>query len=492
MKALRYLGAVLLLFTLPAAAADKWTIHEWGTFTSLQNESGDAIGGINSDDEPVPLFVHRLANFLLLQPTDVPYSISQGAPSCHPDVTMRLETPVIYFHPPASQSKIAEANVAVKFRGGWLTEYYPDAAPTAEGLHPSGYSPTNGLASFYGMEFGHLKSESESKLEWKNLEIGGNWTFTNTTAHVWTSPRAVHAASVRTENSESEKFLFYRGVGHIDAPLKISQDTNSGELIFRSQLKDLPINKPLTLRSIWLVDIRAGGKVAFRTLPPFSLDQNSKKIVAHTAASFETKDFSGANLEKLKSSLRNALVADGLFTDEADALLNTWELSYFKSTGLRVFFLVPRQWTDFYLPLEISLPANLNRVMVGRIELVTPEQRRLLHELGGYSPERVRAEFGQLWTNFYAGPAIKQGEFEKLWYDKKPLAADIPIPHTYQTFLDLGRFRNALVLDELKRHPGSGLTNIASAYRVTAYIPLDKLPEGGLTAVELIKSAPQN
>ena len=70
----------------------KWTVHEWGTFTSLQNENGEAIGGINTDDEPVPQFVHRLANYLLLLPTEIPTIFFQGAPSCHPDVTMRLET----------------------------------------------------------------------------------------------------------------------------------------------------------------------------------------------------------------------------------------------------------------------------------------------------------------------------------------------------------------------------------------------------------------
>jgi hypothetical protein len=28
-------------------------VHEWVTFTSLQDEQGNAIGGINTDDEPV-------------------------------------------------------------------------------------------------------------------------------------------------------------------------------------------------------------------------------------------------------------------------------------------------------------------------------------------------------------------------------------------------------------------------------------------------------
>ncbi|MGI8966286.1 MAG: hypothetical protein ACR2H1_09420 [Limisphaerales bacterium] len=121
------------MWLLPASgnAQQKWAIHEWGTFTSLQNERGEAIGGINTDDEPVPQFVHRLASFILLRPTEIPATFFQGAPSCHPDVTMRLETPVIYFHPPESVKNIVTANVIVKFRGGWLTEFFPRAVPDA-------------------------------------------------------------------------------------------------------------------------------------------------------------------------------------------------------------------------------------------------------------------------------------------------------------------------------------------------------------------------
>src|SRR5580698_11047155 len=95
-RLLLLLGAGLSFAFLSAQSqAAPLVVHEWGTFTSLQNETGQAIGGINTDDEPVPKFVHRLANFLLLSPTEVPAFFFQGAPRCHPDVTMRLETPVL-------------------------------------------------------------------------------------------------------------------------------------------------------------------------------------------------------------------------------------------------------------------------------------------------------------------------------------------------------------------------------------------------------------
>ena len=171
-KALCIVGAVLLPFFTRASAQEKWAVHEWGTFTSLQDERGQAIGGINTDDEPVPAFVHRLENFNILPSDDIPQFLSKGVLRCHPDVTMRLETPVIYFHPPQSEAKGQTISVAVKFNGGWLTEFYPDAATFAPGLKDS----TNGVP--------RLLSSSDSTLKWNDLKIGGRWPVTKTTDHV--------------------------------------------------------------------------------------------------------------------------------------------------------------------------------------------------------------------------------------------------------------------------------------------------------------------
>ncbi len=56
-------------------------------------------------------------------------------------------------------------------------------------------------------------------------------------------------------------------------------------------------------------------------------------------------------------------------------MLKTWEESYFQSWGLRLFYVVPREWTDRHLPLRVSGEVEITRAMIGRIELVTPEQR---------------------------------------------------------------------------------------------------------------------
>jgi len=329
-------------------------------------------------------------------------------------------------------------------------------------------------------QFGHLDAQTESRLTWKDLKVGGDWPLTNTTERVWTAPRAVASAAVQTPGGEGEQFLFYRGVAHIDAPLRVSRDAVD-ELLFQSQLADLPGSQSLPVSSLWLVEIRPEGKIAFRELPSLSLP-HSKKILLHTPAGFRPGDFNADNLNRLRSALQRALVAQGLYADEAQALLNTWEVSYFKSAGVRVFFLVPRAWTDFYLPLKLSQPADLQRVMVGRIELVTPKQRDGLRQISGFAPGQIQHDAFELSSNYIGRffPSLANGagsqdqmrlnrEMAEVSAGRKPLVGVVPIPQTYQAYLDLGRFRNALVLNQARIHPAAGLINFIDSYRLQSY-----------------------
>ena len=108
--------AVLAQFAASSAARadDKVIVHEWGTFTCLQDDQGNAIGGINVDDEPVPAFVWQYANRLVAGQYSKdsrnfglpPYNSDggKGWTNGDPTVTMRLETPVIYIYPPKGQT----------------------------------------------------------------------------------------------------------------------------------------------------------------------------------------------------------------------------------------------------------------------------------------------------------------------------------------------------------------------------------------------------
>ena len=117
-----------------APVGQRLVVHEWGTFTALQDDDGTALPGINVDDEPLPPFVHNLSHQILAPATSLRNIYMKGVPQRHPFVTLRLETPVVYFYPPAGRKVPLNADVHVEFRGGWLTQFYPQADAAAPGL----------------------------------------------------------------------------------------------------------------------------------------------------------------------------------------------------------------------------------------------------------------------------------------------------------------------------------------------------------------------
>ena len=420
----------------PSGNSDRLAVHEWGTFTSLQDEKGDAIAGINEDDEPVPIFVHRIASFLLLGPEASIPVMFQGAPHCHPDVTMRLETPVVYFHPIPGAKLPLVVDVEVSFNSGWLSEYYPAAELEAPGVKGE-------------LAFGPIGSDTVGKLRWKDLQVGTDVSGPKTSSPVWLAPRAVQSAGVTSTNGEHEQFLFYRGVGHIDSPLRISHDLAAQSLVIAANFSELQHEerKPRVVRKLWITEIRDDKSCAFRELTGFEIPSDGKShVVATTSDKFLDSEFRIDNIMKLSASMRVALIKDGLFPNEADALLNTWKLSYFESTGMRLFYLVPRAWTDQVLPMRLSPDAELVRTMVGRVEIVTPNQRRLLHRIA-------------------TGPASNPA------WAKPGLATPQPAPGDFRAYEKLGRFRNALVLEELKRRPSKELQKFINGYGLEGYQP---------------------
>ncbi len=390
------------------AETNQLVVHEWGTFTSLQDEAGRTLSGINTDEEPLPGFVHDLNS----SPSLV--FRGKGAPLHYPDITMRLETPVIYFHPPPGAALPLSVDVKVAFRGGWLTQFYPAAVWSAPG-------------AFY-----RLSATTVGTLTWPRLKIDGFANGPETPARSWTAPRAVRATSITATNGETERYVFYRGVGHLDAPLRVSRQ--GADLAIQSQPAPA-VAERLDIQKLWLVESRAEGGFAYRTLKPLILGGDPRAVLTTTPATFRDGEFSAGRLVDLRQEMRAAMVADGLFADEADALLNTWEASYFKSTGLRLFFLVPRAWTDHHLPLDISAPSELTRLMIGRIELVTPEQRRLLQRIA-QSPALARA----------------LPRLEELRNTRATLG------EAASAYLDLGRFRNTLIREEHRQRPTGSLT----------------------------------
>ena len=363
------LFALALAAAFPACAAEL-VVHEWGTITSVHAGSGTPRGALNKIDvaDVLPDFVHRYEPEQTRHDPARRFAKSPLVPG-RPDVTMRLETPVIYFHPPAGGKFETPIDVEVKFRGGILNEYYPAADaglavdfPRIEEKREAGVLPRE-------WNFEILNEYVVGSLKWRGVRIHDTVIAPLTDNPVWLAPREVQAGSVFVpEAGEGERYLFYRGVANLEALLQTRTSTGAVRIAAPHVLTWLEA-PAITLPAVWLADIRVDGLVAFREHGPVTITRAKPDAELGSLRRFSTGDYQAEGVKLLRASLRRALLAQGLYADEAEAMLNTWKASWFGKPGLRVFYVVPREWTDHFLPLTVSVPARMNRAIVGRIDL---------------------------------------------------------------------------------------------------------------------------
>ena len=335
-------------------------VHEWGTITTRHAPDGTPQGRLNhiSGRDTLPSFVYRWdppatqrdANRSLVKTALV---------AGRPDVTMRLETPVMYFYAPRGAVSVPPFDVDVHFRGGVLNEFYPKGEASLDvDVERPGAQPWNGAM---------LDNSVVGRLRWRGVTLRDNVPLTPTTSHVWLAPRAVHAAGVAV-SGESERYLFYRGVAHLDALVQTKLSSTDVRLSAPKQL-DWLREPSATIPNLWLLDVRRDGSAAFRQQGPITLTRAGASAELARLGLFNESDYAASKLAELRASMKQALVSAGLTQDEAEAMLSTWSESYFREPGLRIFYMVPEAWVRYYLPVEISVPHEMTRVIVGRIEL---------------------------------------------------------------------------------------------------------------------------
>lgn len=349
--------------------------HEWGTFTTVHTEEGNTVEAINYLEDyqknVLPGFVHRISDFDPLIP------FTKSSIKGHPDITMRLETPVLYFYPPANFDYNQKIDVNVIFHGGLLNEFYPMGESRHENLHyPDRQNENNFLQK------GLMNETSKSFVSWKNIQIGGPWALPETDANVWLAPRQVESSYVKTENGETERYIFYRGLAHLKSIIRTEHQT---EYTRKSDQADIerkimvkvfaPDSWPFkdqtsfTIPRLWFVYIAGNGNLVYAEYKNIKVHKNKDpaKPVKVATLQFTEKDY--INFHQLRDSIKQALVQDGLFDAEAEAMLNTWNYHYFNKPGARVLFILPKIWADKYLPIQISVEHDIVRTFIGRIDL---------------------------------------------------------------------------------------------------------------------------
>ena len=198
----------------------------------------------------------------------------------------------------------------------------------------------------------------------------------------WLHPRRTDSALVTNARGETEKYLFYRGVGHLDLPV-----------IFTASDHELrAVNGGSESVGQWLVFDLNDRNEARWSMPPVITPgtqapaNHDPAVIVPLQAQLYRADWK----KPLYADAVGMLTKAGLFRKEADAMLQTWWSSYFERPGLRVFWVVPRGYVDKILPLAITpAPKHTERVIVGRSEMLTPTfEQRLLADFGAVTREQ--------------------------------------------------------------------------------------------------------
>ena len=321
-----------------AAHADL-TVHEWGTFTSISDSNGQAMDWLPlTGSTDLPSFVEHLR-----EP-----SFKGGLRG-----TIRMETPVLYFYSPRETT----VSVKVSFAKGLITEWYP---------HASFVAASNPRTDFFLSQM-----RSAGGIAWNRVHIEPasptNFPRDDTENHYYAA-RETSSAPLRVtapSGDQQERFLFYRGVSACTPLISAILTANGTVLIRRSTVSAPHVegadeqNTPGAITEVILFE-RHGDKVGYTILDPL-----------HDQAALVPPPLDG-DLESLFSHLEGMLISQGLYPQEAHAMLETWKNSWFEE-GSRLFYIVPRIFLDSVLPLSISpAPVETTRVFVGRLELITP------------------------------------------------------------------------------------------------------------------------
>lgn len=393
------LSAFILLCTLGFVRSDSatanYTVHEWGTFTSVQGGDGVLVRWRPLQSSELPGFVYDWSKPGLNR------GVLQTGFKGTLITLQRMETPVMYFY--ADQPLNVDVNVA--FPQGYITEWYPQTTQIGPTYARDTNRPTDGILH-------------ESRAIWKNLQITTPCSDdekllpqANCGLHYFTA-RGPHSDFVRTDSalstnntSEFEKFIFYRGAGSFTTPLHVTVDSNN--------LVTVENTGSGSLAHLFLVSIH-NGHGSFSALDELPAGNSFPWMQLTAGPTGDLTQYSFPQFQtQISAQMQAALISQGLFPDEAKAMVNTWKDSWFTEEGVRVLYILPRPWTDGILPLALNpRPTELTRVMVGRAEIITPEVVNSLFQTltkvaDGDSNARVQAkqEFQKLGR--FAEPALQ-------------------------------------------------------------------------------------
>lgn len=203
----------------------------------------------------------------------------------------------------------------------------------------------------------------------------------------WLEPR------MREAEYEYERCLFYRGLGNFALPLAGSvAHERVGPSSYHVSLtleNHAPTEALEHIFLVWVGEEQTGWKY----WKDFCAGGGTPEQLTLDDLALELQPSADAQAE-LVEALADALSKTGLYYKEALAMARTWQEGYFRDPGLRVLYVLDRDYIDRVLPLKIEnfgatkrkedgalVPDQIVRTFVGRTELLSPSREQALMEL---------------------------------------------------------------------------------------------------------------
>jgi len=348
-----------------------FVVHEWGTNTVVVGSDGSLQRGLHHEGDDLPSFVYD--------------RLKQAETLRFPSVD-KMETPVDYFYSDTPRT----VSVRVDMPLGVPTQWYP----AVREFSPPVLTPVSGSAGLVDpVNDAHMALStqqcidkytkfSSGSLQWGTVKVLGPGELPSIALpaapleqFTWSYARQVAANALLVDTpgfaldgseikaAQAEQFLFYRGLGNYDSPLRVTAAADP---------QRLTLNKPVAWQSgapafVMRVTESQGAFMRVDRLP----DSGSAEVGLPDAQALLPLD---AFIAQLSQEVTRALRGTGLYDDEATAMVNTWRTQWFGTPGVRVLYVAPNSWLDQTVKLTITpAPDALVRVVVMRVEVITPE-----------------------------------------------------------------------------------------------------------------------
>ena len=307
----------------PAYSGRGFIVHEWGTDTVVVGSDGSRQKGLQHEEEDLPAFVLDRRSL---------------AGVAEPPVDVKMETPVTYFYSEVPR----QVSVAVRFPLGLFTQWFPAVRASSTG-------------------------QDAGLLDWSTVDVldrgaEGGLLEAPLERYTWSHARQVAANPVAV-GGQREKFLFYRGLGNFELPVAVTAAPGGGIELTRAGASEIG--------TVFLLNVAPDGTGRFTVRQGgFAGAASIEGVLPGLEDALPREVYAAA----LGVALIEALSGAGLYLDEAKAMVATWERQWFHTPGPRVLYLAPEAWTAASIPLAITpAPDRLTRVMVIRVEVITPE-----------------------------------------------------------------------------------------------------------------------